>query len=81
MRMCWVEGDGDAMLTLGLLEDTLLNTRLQSLVEQGVEHVVGGGNVVVGLDILLEALAAVVVESAKVVSQWQCGDSLTAARG
>ena len=63
--MSWGDGWRDAMLTLGLLEDALLNTRLQGLVEQGVEHVVGGSDVVVGLDILLEALTAVVVESAK----------------
>lgn len=44
--------------TLRLLKDTLLNTGLQGLVEERVEHVVGGNNVIVGADILLERLAA-----------------------
>lgn len=44
--------------TLGLLENTLLNTAPQSLVEQRVEHGVGDAQVVVGLDILLERRAA-----------------------
>lgn len=45
--------------TLGLQEDTLLNTTLEGAVEEGVEHGVGGVDVVVGLDVLLQALAAV----------------------
>lgn len=40
--------------TLWLREDTLFNTGLQSSVEQGVEHVIGDGDLVVGLDILLQ---------------------------
>jgi hypothetical protein len=44
---------------LGLLEDTLLDTVLQGLVEERVEHVVRRDiEVVVGLDILLQGLAA-----------------------
>jgi hypothetical protein len=39
--------------TLWLSEDTLLDTRLKSTVEQRIEHGVGGGDLVVGLDILL----------------------------
>ncbi len=49
--------------TLGLSEDTLLDTRLESAVEQRVEHVVGGGDLVVGLDILLEGDAAIQVSA------------------
>jgi len=45
--------------TLWLSEDTLLDTRLESAVEQRVEHGVGCGDLVVGLDILLEGDAAV----------------------
>jgi hypothetical protein len=44
--------------TLWLSEDTLLDTRLQGAVEQRVEHGVGRGDLVVGLDILLEGDAA-----------------------
>lgn len=44
--------------TLGLLEDTLLNTSLQGLVEERVEHVLGDGDVVVLANILLELLSA-----------------------
>jgi hypothetical protein len=44
--------------TLWLSEDTLLDTRLESTVEQRIEHGVGGGDLVVGLDILLEGDAA-----------------------
>ena len=40
--------------TLGLAEFTLLNTSLQSLVEENVEHLIGGVDAVVGLDIFLE---------------------------
>lgn len=48
------------MLTLGLDEDTLVDTGLEGTVEQRVEHGVGLGlDVVVGLHILLEALSAV----------------------
>lgn len=43
--------------TLGLLKDTLVNTSFQCLVKQGVEHVVGGSDGVVGLDIFLQRLA------------------------
>ena len=39
-------------------EDTLLDTRLERAVEQRVEHVVVGRDLVVGLDILLESDAA-----------------------
>jgi hypothetical protein len=46
--------------TLGLGEVALLNTRLQSLVEQGVELSLGsGGDLVVGLYVFLDALTAV----------------------
>jgi hypothetical protein len=45
-------------LTLGLLENTLLATGLQRLVEKRVEHVVGDIDLVVGLDILLQGLTA-----------------------
>jgi hypothetical protein len=41
-----------------LSEDTLLDTRLERAVEQRVEHVVVGRDLVVGLDILLESDAA-----------------------
>lgn len=45
--------------TLGLLEVALLGTEPQGLVEEAVEHGVGGGGqVVVRLDVLLERLAA-----------------------
>ena len=45
---------------LWLREVALLNTRLQSLVEQGVELGLGGrGNLVVGLDVFLDCLTAV----------------------
>jgi hypothetical protein len=44
--------------TLGLLEDTLLDTVLQRLIEERVEHVVADVDGVVGLDIFLEGLAA-----------------------
>ena len=47
-----------SVLTLGLLEDTLLNTSLEGLVEEGVEHVLGDGNAVVLANILLELLSA-----------------------
>lgn len=47
-------------LTLGLDEDTLVDTGLEGTVEEGVEHGVGLGlDVVVGLHVLLEALSAV----------------------
>ncbi len=48
----------DRWLTLGLLEDTLVDTGLQGLVEEGVEHVVRDADGVVGLDILLQGLTA-----------------------
>jgi hypothetical protein len=44
--------------TLGLLEDTLVDTVLQSLVEERVEHLLANIDGVVGADILLERLAA-----------------------
>lgn len=48
------------VLTLGLDEDSLVDTGLEGTVEEGVEHGVGLGlNVVVGLHVLLEALSAV----------------------
>lgn len=47
-------------LTLGLDEDTLVDTGLEGTVEERVEHGVGLGlDVVVGLHVLLEALSAV----------------------
>ena len=49
----------DRWLTLGLLENSLVDTGLQCLVEEGVEHVVRDRDGVVGLDILLQGLAAV----------------------
>lgn len=50
---------GVRMHTLGLLEGALVDTRLQGLVEERIEHVVADiGEVVVGLDILLEGLTA-----------------------
>ena len=39
-------------------ENALLDTRLERAVEQRVEHVVVGSDLVVGLDILLESDAA-----------------------
>ena len=44
--------------TLGLDEVSLLDAGLQGLVEEVVEHVIGDGDVVVGLDVLLEGWAA-----------------------
>lgn len=44
--------------TLWLSEDTLLDTRLESAVEQRVEHGINSTDLVVGLDILLEGDAA-----------------------
>lgn len=44
--------------TLWLDEVSLLNTGLQCLVEEVVEHVIGDGDVVVGLDVLLEGWTA-----------------------
>ena len=49
--------------TLWLSEDTLLDTRLESAVEQRVEHGVGCGDLVVGFDIFLEGDAAVQVSA------------------
>lgn len=46
-------------LTFGLEEDSLLNTGLQGAVEEGVELLVGSSDLVVGLDIFLQALTAV----------------------
>lgn len=46
-------------LTLGLNKDTLVDTGLEGAVEEGVEHGVAGIQLVVGLDILLQALTAV----------------------
>lgn len=51
-------------LTLGLNEDTLVYTGLEGTVEEGVEHGVAGIELVVGLDILLQALTAAKVMSA-----------------
>jgi len=45
-------------LTLGLLEDTLLDTGLERLVEERIEHVLRHGDVVVLADVLLELLSA-----------------------
>jgi hypothetical protein len=50
--------DRDKTRTLWLSKDTLLDTRLERAVEQRVEHVVVGRDLVVGLDILLECDAA-----------------------
>ena len=50
---------GAARGTLGLLKDTLVGTSLESLVEERVELLVRGDvEAVVGLDVLLEVLAA-----------------------
>lgn len=50
--------------TLGLLEDTLLDTNAEGLVEKGVEHGIGDGpEVVVGSDVLLQGLAAASIVS------------------
>lgn len=47
--------------TLGLDKDALVNTGLEGTVEEGVELGVGvGAELVVGLDVLLQALAAVI---------------------
>lgn len=59
----WGRGSGWGWRTLGLLEDTLLYAGLQGLVEDGVEHVLGQGDVVVRLDVLLELLTAVRMQS------------------
>lgn len=46
-------------LTLGLDKDALVNTGLEGTVEEGVELGVGvGAELVVGLDVLLQALTA-----------------------
>lgn len=46
-------------LTLGLSKITLLNSRLDGLVELGIEGALGGeGDLVVGSHILLDGLAA-----------------------
>lgn len=65
------------MLTLGLDEDSLVDTGLEGTVEERVEHGVGLGlDVVVGLNILLEALSAVgrklalVLSHTKAESRW-----------
>jgi hypothetical protein len=44
--------------TLGLLKGTLVDTVLQRLVEERVEHLLGDIDCVVGADILLERLTA-----------------------
>jgi hypothetical protein len=46
-------------LTLRLAKLALLNTGLQGLIEQGIEHLVCGIDFVVGLDIFLEGNTAV----------------------
>lgn len=38
---------------------TLLDTSLEGTVEERVKHAVGGSDLVVGLDVLLQALAAI----------------------
>jgi hypothetical protein len=48
----------DVKHTLWLSELSLLNTRLESLVEEVVEHLVGSRDTVVGLDILLQGNTA-----------------------
>lgn len=45
-------------LTLWLGELSLLDTRLQCLVEERVEHLIGGIDAVVGLDVLLQGNTA-----------------------
>jgi hypothetical protein len=45
---------GNATHTLWLREDTLLNTSSDSLVEQGIELVVGNGELVVGFHVFLQ---------------------------
>lgn len=46
-------------LTLWLAKLALLNTSLQGLIEEGIEHLVCGIDFVVGLDIFLEGNTAV----------------------
>ena len=46
-------------LTLWLAKLALLNTSLQGLIEQSIEHLVCGIDFVVGLDIFLEGNTAV----------------------
>jgi hypothetical protein len=59
-------------LTLRLGEDALLDTQLQRLVEEGIEHVVVDIDGVVGLDILLDGLAAArYVSDMVLVMTWQ----------
>ena len=51
-------------LTLGLLKMTLLDAEAEGLVEERVEHGIGGAaKLVVRLDILLEGLTAAVMVS------------------
>ena len=64
------EGTGE-LRTLGLLEDTLLDTGLQRLVEERVEHVLRDGDVVVALDVLLELLATGRVKGQQLARQTQ----------
>jgi len=59
--------------TLWLSEDTLLDTRLEGAVEQRVEHVVGRGDLVVGLDVLLEGDAAMQVSAVIRERRVKCG--------
>ena len=49
--------------TLWLLKDSLVNTRLESSVEERIVHGSLGGDLVVVLDILLEGNAAVMYVS------------------
>jgi len=50
---------GAAENTFGLLEVALLDTRLEGLVEEGIELSLGrDGDVVIRLDILLDSLSA-----------------------
>jgi hypothetical protein len=48
-----------------LLKDTLLNTRLQSLVEERIKHVVRDVDGVVGLHELLQGLTAEILLAIK----------------
>jgi hypothetical protein len=42
-----------------LSELSLLNSDLKSLVEESIKHLIGGSDLVVGLDILLQSRTAV----------------------
>jgi hypothetical protein len=54
-----LDGNMAETLTLWLTEFTLLNTSLQSLVEENIEHLIRSIDAVVGLDVFLESNTAV----------------------